>query len=177
MARARALAMGWAFVKGTLRCPTCESKRKVVPMTKPKLEAPKEPTRAQKREIMDLLGTVYDSDAERYKQGDTDDSVAGVLGVMPGWVAQLREEFFGPAAGNADMDDLLAKLEAMEGEMKGIAGDCRSIIADCDAFKQAATAAMKSNERKLAEVATLKTDLEKIRKAVGARTVKKAGVA
>ncbi|WP_242407066.1 hypothetical protein [Phaeobacter sp. S60] len=66
----------------------------------------REPSRAQKREITDMLDAVYDTDGERYKAGDTDDTVADVLDVMPGWVAQLREEFFGPAGSNEDMAQL-----------------------------------------------------------------------
>ena len=32
--------------------------------------------------------------------------------VMPGWVAEIREEFFGPDGGNGEMDALLAEMRA-----------------------------------------------------------------
>ena len=51
-AKKKLTAHGWAVVKGNLYCPTCEAKRKVVPMKakeEPKAEKPKEPSKAKKR--------------------------------------------------------------------------------------------------------------------------------
>lgn len=161
-ARTKLIASGWSFVKGKMRCNSCEQNRKVVPMTiKEKVEAPREPTRAQKREIMDMLATCYDSDAERYRNGDTDETLAVVLGVMPGWVASLREEFFGPAGGNEDMSELAGEIEqfiaqAQEAlkEHEEVAGKIRVAIREAQGHAQ---------------------KLGAIRKAVGERVQKKAG--
>jgi len=156
-------AHGWSDIKGKLRCPTCEAKRKVVPMkaVEKKAEAPREPTRAEKREIMDMLEAVYDVDAERYTGGDTDDTVASTLKVMPGWVANIREEFFGPDGGNDDIEALIVKLGEMERDVKAVA--------------QSASSLADKAEKKLAEVSTLRVDLDRIKKAVGPRIMKKAG--
>lgn len=178
-ARAKAMQQGWSYVKNKLRCPTCEAKRKVVPMKpkqSPSEEAPKEPTRAQKRQIMDMLEETYDTSAERYSGGDTDETVAEVLGVMPGWVAKLREEFFGPEGGNEDIESLVERLDDIEKQMKGIEGDCKAMVKDAEYIKANAETALRSNEKKLAEVSTLRADLDKIKKAVGPRVQKAAGV-
>jgi hypothetical protein len=113
--------LGWSYIGGRLRSPLCESRRKVSDMAQ-KLEKKKvatgasedlrQPTRAQKREIVDMLEEVYNVEAECYNRGDTDDTVAEVLGVMPGWVAELREEFFGAAGGIQDLADLITDVKA-----------------------------------------------------------------
>jgi len=127
----------------------------VVPIKKP--DELRHPTRAQKREIMDLLETCYDTEQERYRQGDTDDTVAEVLKVMPGWVEQIREEFFGPDGGNENIEDLVLRLAEMERELK----------AAIQGIGQQRTKA----EIKLAEVSTMRVELDRIKKAVGPRKV------
>jgi transcriptional regulator with XRE-family HTH domain len=175
-ARRRALGMGWTYVKSKLRCPTCEEKRKVVPMKFNKQpEAPKEPTKRQRIEIFTMLAECYDIDAGRYQRGDTDETIADVLGVMPGWVSQIREAEFGPDGGNEDIELLAAKIDDMLKEMEGIKGDCVAIQKDAESIIKMAKAAMDSNDKKLAEVSTMKADLERIKKAVGTRTLKAAG--
>lgn len=171
-ANRKMIGQGWAEVKGKLHCPACEAKRKATGMTKTTTkpapaqtaEAPlRQPTRAQKRDIMDLLEEVYDTAAERYRQGDTDATVAEVLGVMPGWVAEIRDAFFGPDGGNEDIAAALGRMEALEREMRAVAEE---------AARQRAAA-----EKKLAELSVLKVDLDRIRVAVGPRALRKAGVA
>lgn len=110
--------MGWSYIQKRLRCPACEAKRKAVKVaknaTKSKVvqgsstQPPREPTRAQLRSIIEMLNDVYDIDAERYTGGETDETVAAVLEVMPGWVVAERERAFGPAGGNADIEALAA---------------------------------------------------------------------
>ncbi len=116
---------GWAEVGGTLRCPTCEARRKAhagapvpVAVTGQATEALPQPTRDQKRQIMELLGESYDTGAGRYRRGDTDAVVAEVLGFpqRPGWVARIREEFFGPDGGNDEMATLTAQIAALQAE-------------------------------------------------------------
>ncbi|ANB34700.1 hypothetical protein M2324_003765 [Rhodovulum sulfidophilum] len=164
------IGQGWAEVKGKLHCPACEAKRKATGMAKTTTApasnpdgALRQPTRAQKREIMDLLEGVYDTTAERYRQGDTDATVAEVLGVMPGWVAEIRDAFFGPDGGNEDIAGALGRMEALERDMRAVAEE---------AARQRAAA-----EKKLAELSVLKVELDRIRLAVGPRALRKAGVA
>ena len=167
-ARGKMIGVGWSFVKGKLRCPTCEAKRKVVNMADAKnkraakVEPDREPTRAEKRKIMDMLEDVYDVDRERYMQGDTDDTVAEVLEVMPGWVAKLREEFFGPDGGNESIEALHAELEKAKSDFETIINSGTEMVSLA--------------KKKLAQVSVMAADLEKIRRAVGPRNLKAAGL-
>ncbi|WP_420415908.1 hypothetical protein [Marinovum algicola] len=173
--KAKITQHGWSFVKRCLRCPTCEAKRKADRMnakTPKEVTGPDEPngpTRKQKREIIDMLEAVYDVDAERYKAGDTDDTVADVLGVRPGWVTELREDLFGPDGANEEIENLRCRigvlreiLDAYANEFSGMFQTVRRLEDD---YKKA-----------LKEASDLQCDLEKIKKAVGPRNLQKAGV-
>lgn len=116
-------AQGWALVKSKLRCPDCEAKRrektdatKDKPMEKPPatVTSLRQPTPKQKREIIGILEDVYDDDSKRYKGQETDKTVAETIGggVMPGWVAEIREEMFGPDGSNDEMEALMVEMRA-----------------------------------------------------------------
>lgn len=131
--RLRLQGRGWSYVKNVLRCPSCETARKSAdkPPVKEKdmAEKPKtltlvstpapapvpvqtEPTREQKRQINDLLEEVYDTKAERYVGRESDATVAEALGAefKIDWVAQVREEFYGPANDNSEMIEIMAEI-------------------------------------------------------------------
>jgi len=175
-ARAKVMGMGWTYIKNKLRCPSCEAKRKVIqmPIKEVKTETPREPTKRQRIEIFTMLADVYDIDAGRYMQGDTDDTIADVLGVMPGWVAKIREAEFGPDGSNQSIEELTQKIDAMVKEIAGIRGDCEAMRKDAQTVIAAADVAMTSADRKLAEVSAMKADLDRIKKAVGPRILKQA---
>ena len=117
---------GWSYNRKGLLCPECatakalaktpkpQPKESVIVNQLPKIDDPavRQPTREQRRQIVDLLGTCYDTKAERYIGTDTDKTVADCIGggVLFGWVAQVREEFFGPDGGNAEMAELLQSI-------------------------------------------------------------------
>lgn len=152
--------MGWQVVKGRLLCPACVARRKVVNMQERARKAPapelRQPTQKQKREIVLLLDEVYDPEAKRYKGGDTDETVADVLdGVMPGWVAEIREEFFGPDGGNHDMQALAGEVEAM--------------LAEIGAARARGEAFLKECEKLQGQLGEVRAALAKIVKAVGPR--------
>lgn len=158
--------MGWSYIGKRLRCPACESSRKVVKVkTKPKVAAagstPREPTRAQKREILDLLAYVYDIDGGCYRRGDTDETVADVLGVMPGWVSELREELFGPAGSNEDMAELRAQVDALIAAGQACIDDLQKT-------------GLTPLSEVLAEAKGIQAKLAKIEKAVGPRVMSRA---
>lgn len=122
--RSKAMTKGWTFVKRVDRCPACEAERKetnVVNMQtiKGASEKPlREPSRAQKREIMLLLEEVYDAEAGRYNGTESDKTVADTLGdgILHGWVAQIREEFFGPD-GNQEADAMNQEIDDLRKHM------------------------------------------------------------
>lgn len=159
-------AQGWAFVKGKMRCMSCEAKRKVVPMkpvSKVEKEQPiREATKAERREIMLMLAEVYDTSQERYRNGDTDDTVADVLSVMPGWVAEMREDFFGPDGGNED-------IEALKSEVASAIGANER---DTKALQQVLNKAKGSGD----QLKEILDKLEKIKKAIGPRNMQKTNI-
>ncbi|ETX26448.1 hypothetical protein RISW2_03130 [Roseivivax isoporae LMG 25204] len=97
--------------------------------------AESEPSKAQKRDILQLLQDCYDVEAGRYNGADTDDVIAETLGVRPAWVSALREEFFGPDGGNEDMQGLLEELVSFRqqlAEVRQRLADHASRVAELD---------------------------------------------
>jgi hypothetical protein len=82
-------------------------------------DKPREMTREDRRIINDKLDSVYAKDA--YKAPWTDTAVAKDLGVPRDWVAQVREQFFGPAASNPLFDEILAGMAQIEAAFAGCA--------------------------------------------------------
>lgn len=116
---------GWAQVKNRLYCPECEATRKLREQPKEKdtmavktenVTQLRQPTIEQRRQIVEMLVITYDGAAQRYKGTDTDKTISDALGngVMPGWVAEIREQNFGPAGGNEELDAIRAELAAIE---------------------------------------------------------------
>lgn len=173
-------AHGWAIAKNRLRCPKCEFKRKAEVSTAhkdQKMEKPatpadakaatdivrlfeplRQPTPKQKREIIALLEGVYDDDAKRYKGAETDKTVAETLGngVMPGWVAEIREEMFGPDGSNEEMDQLIADMNAWK----------REISEEIEAYHK------QVNDRIQKEVSAFQKRLEVIKSSVGPKAAR-----
>lgn len=76
-------------------------------------DKPREMTRDDRRIINDKLDEVYGKDA--YKSPWTDAAVAKDLGVPRDWVAQVRDQFFGPAGSNPLYDEFLKETKLVEG--------------------------------------------------------------
>ncbi|WP_127109905.1 hypothetical protein [Pararhodobacter zhoushanensis] len=142
-AHAKLRAQGWSIVKGKLRCMTCEAKRKAgnappVPVAVQAVAGTdKGPTREQKREILELLQVSYDADAGRYRGADTDGTVAeAVRGALPGWVADLRAEFFGEGGGNEAAgqyaDDLAALRQRCSDAFAAVEADFEALKGKVD---------------------------------------------
>lgn len=160
---------GWSYVKHVLRCPECTDKRKEFSMAKSKADPAPEPSRAQKRAILDLLEEAYDTERGCYRQGDTDATVAAVLDddIRPGWVAKLREEFFGPEGANEDIEKLISEVELALHE----AEDQSSRV---DVFVQKAVELEKGLEASRESLKAMRADLIKIKQAVGPHTLRLA---
>jgi len=121
------VGMGWAFVKGKHSCPLCEAKRKaeasaqketIVPEPKTNVAPIRQPTPEQEVDIIVVLSTAYDRKAKRYHGKETDKTVAETIGggVMPGWVAAIREAKFGPA-GNEEVESIRREIAAIRDGM------------------------------------------------------------
>lgn len=163
--RTKVTAMGWSYVKGKLRCSDCEEKRKTM-ATKNKepqvVEPKRDMTTREKIGIYAMLADVYDLDAGHYIGGETDDSVADVLGVMPGWVAQIREADFGPDGANDDIAILSERVETMEREL----ARNRDVLVNLT----------KTQSGMSDEVASMATELKRIKDTLSRRVRKTAGI-
>lgn len=168
-ARAKVIGMGWAYVKAKLRCPACEAKRKVVKMADVKRKAevtakeqPKGPTDEQYRKINRVLFQCYDLDNGRYYEGDSDDTVAQMVGVLPAWVAEIRDKGFGPNGGDERIDELEAEVK----EWKEKATDqMNAYFEEVEALRKV-----------MADGTVVLAKLDKIKGALSNRVIKKAGV-
>lgn len=115
------------------RCPDCTARLskpvlKVVPM-EAKPETPREMSREDRRIIFAKVDELYLDDKTGYAAPWTDSAVARDLGVPRAWVAQVREELFGPEGSNAEFDDFLAKAAPVIADMKNL---CRSATAQLE---------------------------------------------
>ena len=122
---------GWSIVKGSLFCPSCEATRKAAKQKTPQ-ETPmaniteiRQPTREQKRQIIDMLTSTYDVKAERYTGAETDITIADAVGggCMFGWVAAIREDMFGPDGGNEEREALMAEITQWRDNADKLAAD------------------------------------------------------
>ena len=112
--------LAWEFVKGNWLCASCAAARRsqkesTVTATKPSENAPRQPTPEQEVDIIVALSAVYDRKAKRYQGAETDTTVSEVVGggCMPGCVAKIRAEKFGPA-GNEEAEAIRAAIVALE---------------------------------------------------------------
>ena len=165
-ANRRLTAAGWKLAKKKTICSVCaasvkEEKTLAEPVI-PTTAAPTEPTRMQKRQIMDALEDAYDLNKGRYVGGETDETLAKALGILPGWVAKLREEFFGPDGGNEDIDVLLTECADSVAKLQ-------KLLKDAEALDAQVRVAIR-------EVQATQTKLDAIKKAVGPRVLKLANV-
>lgn len=163
-------ANGWTYIKKTLRCSKCEEERrknfapqKVMEtiMTEQTTDL-RQPTREQKRQIMSLLEEVYDTANGYYTGGETDKTLAETLGtgILPGWVAAIREEFFGPDGGNDELIKLREEIGALKTEMESVAKTCHDDI-------QRALAALRDYNKLRERISDLDTRMEKLKRAIG----------
>ena len=169
-------SMGWSLVKGVLRCPACEAKRKAAQAAEkvyaaravPAAQAAQAaqavpadiaPSKKQRIQIISMLAEVYDLDAGMYAGGETDETVAGALEIAPGYVEQVRAAEFGPAGGNEDIKELRADLEAFKGD----AAEALEALARLNRDLRA----------RIERARDLADRLGRIEKAVGARVIKR----
>ena len=80
-------------------------------------EAPKRPTRDEKRIIFQTIDGVYVGEKTGYSEGWNDKRIASDLGVPVIWVSTIREENFGPDIDQA-MATLINEAKAILIEMK-----------------------------------------------------------
>jgi hypothetical protein len=121
------------------------------------LDTPTPATRAMcrddKRAIFRRLDEVYSVPAGRYVDDWTDHRLATEMNMPRAWIAQVRDEAYGPEGGNDEMEKLLADIAATHRKLEGAVELCLT----------AATEAEKLN----ADVKSLSERLAKVKLAVG----------
>lgn len=80
--------------------------------------ATREPSRSQKREIVEALNDYYDSNAERYTEGMTDQELGRLLDLPWRWIADIRDDLFGPEGGNEEIDKFHTAVQGLESMVK-----------------------------------------------------------
>lgn len=163
-------AKGWTNIKKTLRCPACEAVRANVQTTVEPTETDmteattelRQPSREQKRQIISLLNEVYDTKSGRFTGGETDKTVADAIGggVMFGWVAQIRDELFGPDGGNEELETLIAEARQWQAETSTLAKKCHDDI-------QSALASLREYNKLRDKLGDLTSRADKLKKAIG----------
>lgn len=174
---------GWRVARKKLSCPDCVQKQKenkvatkveksvetpssVVPLP---VSAPRAPSLSQRRQILEMLEVSYDIEKGRYNGHETDKTVAEAAGagVLPGWVTEVREQFFGMNGGNSEIEEAAGQLE----ELRKTARELRDLIADQDQAISKLTAQQKDLRTRLTKIETDVTveinRMAQIRKAIG----------
>jgi len=139
---------------------------------------PREPTRDQRRAIRSLLDSVYDDARGCYSAGETDSTVADAVGfgVMPGWVAHIREEFYGPEGCNDDMGDLDERLFSALATIDAVTLDAKALISEVAMLRDQIATLLGRLDGSREVITVLQRDMAAIRRAVGPHVIKAAGL-
>lgn len=110
---------GW-IIKRRATCPECNAKKEkpmaTVTRIEPKPAAPvanSDAARKNKRLVIVALEDYFDEAARRYRDGRTDEAVAKELDLAPGFVAMVREEFYGKLAEPDEIADLRERIASV----------------------------------------------------------------
>lgn len=105
-------------------------------------ESVTEMSRSDRRIIFAKLEECYHDEEHGYRAPWTDQAVAKDLGshIPVGWVAQVREENFGPVKDNAEIRDMLVRVSIA-------ATDARALLEEARAHRAMADTVVKSNNQ------------------------------
>ncbi len=135
-------------------------------------DPPRSMSREERRIITDKLDSIYVDG--RYAVPWNDAKTARDLGVPQAWVAEVRDQFFGPEGSNPEIDAFLEKLEPMTNEAKGYIEQARrqadaltKLIAEADGKFNAAQTLVRSISDLTGRVSDLEQLATKLRKETG----------
>lgn len=118
--------MGWQvdLGRGKHHCPECQLSPQVkaateVEMASSIVQMPttRAMTREDRRIIFEKLNEVYLDEKRGYEPPWTDEKVSVHLGTPRAWVAEVREELFGPVASNSDIDAAIVAGKELAAEI------------------------------------------------------------
>lgn len=115
-------------------CPTCQLQPKKEKQVKqievvPEIvvaQSPRQMDRDDRRLIFAKIDEVYEK--ESYVAPWSDASVARSLGVPRAWVSQVRDEMFGPAGSNPELDAYLTQVEELTVSIEQTKTDFAEVI-------------------------------------------------
>lgn len=130
---------GWRIGNGPRHdiCPACQSvERQPKPKEKPALRVvennpapaspktlvataapPREMNREDNKLVFDKIDQFYLNEKEGYATPWNDVAIAKDLGCPVAWVVKIRDQFFGPAGSNAEIDKFQGEVTKLSGEM------------------------------------------------------------
>lgn len=116
--------MGWAvdLGRGKHFCPECQTSPQVRPQREDTEMAsivtiPRQMSRDDRRIVFEKLNEVYIDEKQGYSAPWTDEKVSVDLGVPRAWIAQVREEMFGPVGSNSEIDGVLKAAASLTSEI------------------------------------------------------------
>jgi hypothetical protein len=130
--------------------PKMSADNKVVPLPA-KAPEPRPMQREEGRIIYEKIKDVYVNEKVGYSDGWTDARIAKDLGAPRAWVAEVREQWFGPEGSNQEIRALIEKAESFLNEVRehaksfsvvvekwnGMTDRCRRLERDLDEIKKA----------------------------------------
>lgn len=134
--RKRAEHRGWSvdFKKGRHVCDACivkEEKKKMA-----EANAPREMTRDDRRRVFRAIDEEYDDKNGRYVGNTTDQILADKLHVPRAWVAEVREEAFGPEGGNEEMHRVASTLGTLVSKAESIEKKAMEVAAEAESYRE-----------------------------------------
>jgi len=120
---------GWIISNklGRHICPACNKKEPVMDKTdpKPKLGIVSKPNasdqaRRAKRAALEWLQEAFDPEAGRYRENESDKTIAKEVGLSEAAVAAIREEYFGPIKKPKEVEMLAAEVSKIREEASAI---------------------------------------------------------
>lgn len=119
---------------------------------------PRSMTRDERRIIHAALQDVYIDDVG-YTVGSTDISVATSLGVPVAWIAEVREQFFGDAGSNPEIENFTSQVKLLTGVQEILEHDLQVTVE--------ALSSLQERVRKVREdIATLNTTAARVDAAI-----------
>lgn len=104
-------------------------------------EQPRQPTRDDRRKIMDALEEHYDHERGMYVGSFSDEAVAAKLKMPRAWVSEERERYFGPdtneaaAREDAKVAELEKRITAAIDRAMIAAGECEALMRELKALR------------------------------------------
>lgn len=152
--------LGWYVSRspGGHLCPTCNpTKERAVltivrsepekeePVAQPTPKTVRDMSFADRRIINAKLEEVYENELVGYRAGWDDEKVASDLGVETAWVAELRNQNFGPATGNQVVVEIQAEQKQLQKDLEAFRAEGERLAKRVIAISEKMTSAGLAN--------------------------------